>query len=111
MPPLVKEPSLHSSRSASRQASKQPTKEPTPEPDDAYLQAQAETEHEKQDEPETAPKIKKGKAPEIQVISPTPSHARHEQAWKDEPPPPLSTEDEVMQILELYHSFSTLHRK
>ena len=50
-----------------------------PEPDDAYLQAQAETKYEEQDEPETPPKIQKGKAPEIQVIHSTPSHAVEEQ--------------------------------
>jgi len=76
---MVKQPFLHPSRSASRQGSKQSTRESMPEPDDAYLQAQAETKYEEQDEPETPPKIQKGKAPEIQVIHSTPSHAVEEQ--------------------------------
>jgi len=34
---IVKESSLHLSRSVSRQVSKQPIREPTPEPDNAHI--------------------------------------------------------------------------
>jgi len=111
LPPMVKQPSLHPSRSASKQASKQPTREPTLEPDDAYLQAQSETEYKEQDEPETPPKIQKGKALEIQVIHPAPSHAAEEQVWEDEPSELPPTEDEARQIAELYYSLSELYEK
>jgi len=79
MPPIVKQPSLYLSRTASRNTSRQPTREPSPDPDDQYLQEQAQQEYEEQDDPVTPPQIKKGKAPEIQVIHPTPSHAAPEQ--------------------------------
>jgi len=79
MPPMVKQPSLHPSRTASRNTSRQQTREPSPDPDDQYLQEQAQQEYEEQDDPVTPPQIQKGKAPEIQVIHPTPSHAAPEQ--------------------------------
>jgi len=110
MPPMVKQPSLHSSRTASRNTSRQPTREPTPDPDDQYLQEQAQQEYEEQDDPVTPPQILKRKASEIQVIQPTPSHAQGEQAWEDEPPPSQPTEDEARQIYELYINLTSLYK-
>ena len=111
MPLLVKEPLLHPSRSTSRQVSKQPTREPILEHDYAYLQAQAETEYKEQDEPEALPKIQKGKALQIQVIHPTPSHAALEQEWEDDPPDYPPTDDDLKQLAELYHNLTNRHRK
>jgi len=55
--------------------------------------------------------IQKRKAPEIQVIHPTPSHVAPEQEWEDDPSQPLPTEDEARQIAELYFTLSVLHKK
>jgi len=57
MPPMVKQPSLHPSRTASRNTSRQPTREPSPDLDDQYLQEQAQQEYEEQDDPVTPPQI------------------------------------------------------
>jgi len=59
----------------------------------------------------TPPQIQKGKAPKIQVIHPTPSHAAPEQEWEDDPSQLPHTEDEARQIAELYFTLSALHKK
>jgi len=111
LPPIVKQPSLHLSRTASRNTSRQPTKEPSPDPDDHYLQAQAQQEYEEQDDPVTSPQIQKGKAPEIQVIYPTPSHAAPEQECVDDPPDRPPTDDDAKQLAELFYNLTNLHKK
>jgi len=111
MPPMVKQPLLHLSRTASRNTSRQPTREPSPDPDDQYPQEQAQQEYKQQDEPETPPKIQKGKALKIQVIHPTTSHAVPEQEWEDDPPNRPPTDDDVKQLAELCHNLTNLHRK
>jgi len=55
--------------------------------------------------------IQKGKAPEIQVIHPTPSHAAPEQEWVDDPPDRPPTDDEAKQLAELYYNLTNLHKK
>jgi len=57
MPPMVKQPSLHPSRTASRNTSRQPTREPSLNPNNQYLQEQAQQEYEEQDDPVTTPQI------------------------------------------------------
>jgi len=111
MPPIVKQPSLHPSRTASRNTSRQPTREPSPDPDDQHLQEQVQQEYEEQDDPVTPLQIQKGKAPEIQVIHPTPNHAGPEQERVDDPPKRTPTDDDVKQMAELYHNLINLHRK
>jgi len=59
----------------------------------------------------TPPQIQKEKAPEIQVIHPTPSHAAPEQEWEDNPPIRSPTADDVKQLAELFHNLTNLHRK
>jgi len=108
LPPIVKQPFLHLSRTASRNTSSQPTREPLPNPDDQYLQEQARQEYKEQDDPVTPPQIQKGKSPEIQVIHPTPSHAVPEQAWEDDSPDCPPTDDDVKQLAELYHNHTNL---
>jgi len=46
LPPIVKQPSLHLSRTVSRNTSRQPTREPLPDPDNQYLQEQVQQEYE-----------------------------------------------------------------
>jgi len=111
MPPMVKQPSLHPSRTASRNMSRQPTREPSPDPDDQHLQKQAQQEYKEQDDPVTTPQIQKGKAPEIQVIHPTPSHAAPEQEWEDDTPDHPPPDNDVKQMAELYHNLTNLHRR
>jgi len=108
---MVKQPSLHPSRTASRNTSRQQTREPSPDPDDQYLQEQAQQEYEEQDDPVTHPQIQKGKAPEILVIHSTTSHAALEQEWEDDPPIRPPTPDDVKQLAELFHNLTNLHRK
>jgi len=111
MPPIVKQPSLHSSRTASRNTSRQPTRESSPDPDDQYLQEQVQAEYEEQDDPVTPPQIQKGKALEIQVIYPTPSHAAPEQEWVDDLPDRPPTDNETKQLAELFYNLTNLHKK
>ena len=59
----------------------------------------------------TSPQIQKGKAPKIQVIHPTPSHAAPEQEWEDDPPDRPPTDDDIKQLAKLYHNVINLHRK
>jgi len=59
----------------------------------------------------TPPQIPKGKAPEIQVIHPTPSHTAPEQEWVDDHTDPPPTDEDVKQMAELYHNLTNLHRK
>jgi len=108
---MVKQPFVYLSRTASRNISRQPTRESSPDPDDQYLQEQAQQEYEEQDDPVTPPEIQKGKAPEIQVIHPTPSYAVPEQEWEDDPPDRPPTDDDVKQLAEVYHNLTNLHRK
>jgi len=108
MRPMVKQPSLHPSKTASRNTSRQPTREPTPDPDDQYLQEQAQQEYEEQDDPVTPPQIQKGKALEIQVIYPTPSHAAQEQEWEEDSPP---DKDEARFIASLYKNLTGFRRR
>jgi len=108
---MVKQPSLHPSRTASGNMSRQPTREPLPDPNNQYLQEQAEQEYEEQDDPVTPSQIQKGKAPKIQVIHPTPSHAAPEQEWEDNLSQLPPTEDEARQIAELYFTLSALYKK
>jgi len=111
MPPIVKQSSLHPSRTASRNTSRQPTREPSPDPDDQYLQEQVQQEYEEQDDPVTPPQIQKGKTLEIQVIHLTPSHAAPEQEWEDDLSDRPPTDDDVKQLAELYHNLTNLLRK
>jgi len=111
MPPMVKQPSLHPSRTASRNTSRQQTRESSPDPDDQYLQEQAQQEYGEQDDPVTPPQIQKGKAPEIQVIHPTPSPTAPEQEWVDDPPDRPPTDDEAKQLAELFYNLTNLHKK
>jgi len=82
-----------------------------PDPYDQYPQEQAQQEYEEQNDPVTPLQIQKGKAPEIQVIYPTPSHVAPEQEWEDDPPDRPPTDDDVKQLAELYHNLTNLHRK
>jgi len=109
MPALVKEPSLHPSRAASRMTSRGQTREPSPEPDDQSLQESAWQEYEEPEDPETPPQIEKRKAPDIQVIYPTPSHPRKEEDWEDDPIGP--TDEETKEIVKLWVNLSTLHKR
>jgi len=59
----------------------------------------------------TPPQIQKGKAPEIQVIQPTPSHAVSEQEWVDDLPDCSPTDNNVKQLAKLYYNLPNLHRK
>jgi len=59
----------------------------------------------------TPPQIQKGKAPEIQVIHPTPSHAAPEQEWVDDPPDHPPTDDDAKQLAELFYNLTNLHKK
>jgi len=111
MPSMVKQPSVHSSRTASRNTSRQPIREPSPDPDDQYLPKQAQQEYEEQDDPVTTPQIQKGKAPEIQVIHPTPSHAAPEQEWVDDPPDHPPTDEDAKRLAELFYNLTNLHKK
>jgi len=111
MPAIVKQPSSHPSRTASRNTSRQQTREPSPDPDDQYLQEQAQQEYEEQDDPVTPPQIQKRKAPEIQVIHPTPSHAVPEQEWVDDLPDRHPTDDEAKQLAELFYNLTNLYKK
>jgi len=111
MPPMVKQASLHPSRTTSRNTSRQPTREPSPDPDDQYLQEQAQQEYEELDNPVTPPQIQKEKAPEIKVIHPTPSHGVPKQEWEDDLSQLPPIEDEARQIADLYFTFSSLHKK
>jgi len=111
MPSMVKQPSLYSLRTASRNTSRQQTREPSPDPDDQYLQEQAQQDYEEQDDPMTPPQIQKGKAPEIQVIHPTLSHAATEQEWVDNLPDRPPTDDEAKQLAELFYNLTNLHKK
>jgi len=108
---MVKQPSLHPSRTASRNTSRQLTREPSPNPDEQYLQEQVQQEYEKQDDPVTPPQIQKGKAPKIQVIYPIPSHAAPEHEWEDDPPICPGTPEDIKQMVKLYHNLTNLHRK
>jgi len=59
----------------------------------------------------TPPHIQKGKAPEIQVIHLTSSHAAPEQEWVDDPPDRPPTNDNAKQLAELFYNFTNLHKK
>jgi len=59
----------------------------------------------------TPPHIQKGKALEIQVIHPTPSHAAPEQEWVDDPPNRPPTDDDAKQLAELFYNLTNLHKK
>jgi len=59
----------------------------------------------------TPSQIQKGKAPKIQVIHPTPSHAVPEQEWVDDPPDRPPTDDEAKQLAELFCNLTNLHKK
>ena len=59
----------------------------------------------------TPPQIQKGKAPDIQVIHPSPSHAALELEWVDDSPNLPPTDDDIKQLAELYHNLTNLHRK
>ena len=86
-------------------------REPSPDPDDQYLQEQAQQEYEEQDDPVTPPQIQKGKAPEIQVIHPTTSHAAPKQEWVDNLPDRPATNNEAKQLAELCYNLNNLHKK
>ena len=109
MPPHVKKPSLYPSRAASRTISRGPTREPSPELDDQSLQESAPHDYKEQEDPETPPQIEKGKAPDIQVTYPTPSHPRKKEDWEDDPIGP--TDDEAKEIVELWVNLSALHKR
>ena len=57
------------------------------------------------------PQIRKGKAPEIQVIHLTPSHAAPKQEWVDDLPDRPPTDDKAKQLAELFYNLTNLHKK
>src|SRR5205085_3122932 len=90
---------------SSRSTSKQPTREPSPVRSESYFEEDEGPEP--LEPPETPKASEKGKAPNIQIQNPTPSHAGQEDDWEDDE---YDKNEAIRVINDMHRELTAMHQ-